>query len=532
MVDTRTLRNYLASLPGGTPASVVGGDLTLGNLTNFATAAQGALADSALQEVVPGSFIAVDATDPVRPIVGLDTDGTTAIGYAQTAVQSIVAGANIAVDNTDPRNPIVTSAGGGGGGTVSSVGLVAPTGFDVSGSPVTIAGDLTMSYTAGYQGYTTAEAAIVAAAIVDGDFGSNGLMVRTGAGAYSPRTLAAGTNITVTNGTGQAGNPTVALDAAGIASLALANTSVQAASTFATDNVVIRSDGTGRGAQATAIFVDDSDRLTIGTNDPSTFVTAMQFQVHGLDDATSGVGQFRYGANANGPNLRFMKSRAATVGGRAAVVADDLLGRLFFYGDDGTNFVNAAFIAARSRGTISTGIVAGLLDFSTATTAGVLTRRTTIDETGLLTHSFNAYIAGTIDLGNASDTTLSRSAAGRLAVEGNDVALLAVEDQVVSGGARITIKDLGNLSGASITPDPGDRPTQKITNNGAGSILPGSNYGSYRLLVINTTGASASITTTGWILKGDSFDATTTSKFLIGCDVYADMAVMNIQKVA
>jgi hypothetical protein len=105
------------------------------------------------------------------------------------------------------------------------------------------------------------------------------------------------------------------------------------------------------------------------------------------------------------------------------------------------------------------------------------------------------------------------------------------EDQTISGGARVTVKNLGNLSGASITPDPGDRPIQKITNNGAGSILPGSNEGQYTLQVINASGAGA-ITTTGWTLRGHAFDTTTSSKFLCSCLVTADIKAMTIVKVA
>lgn len=45
-----------------------------------------------------------------------------------------------------------------GSGTVSSVGLSAPTGFSVTGSPVTTSGTLALAYAAGYQGYTTTEA--------------------------------------------------------------------------------------------------------------------------------------------------------------------------------------------------------------------------------------------------------------------------------------------------------------------------------------------------------------------------------------
>lgn len=47
---------------------------------------------------------------------------------------------------------------GGGAGTVTSVGLSAPTGFSVTGSPVTGAGTISFSYASGYQGYTATEA--------------------------------------------------------------------------------------------------------------------------------------------------------------------------------------------------------------------------------------------------------------------------------------------------------------------------------------------------------------------------------------
>jgi hypothetical protein len=43
-------------------------------------------------------------------------------------------------------------------------------------------------------------------------FGSTGMLARTGAGAYSFRTVTAGTGISVSNGNGVSGNPTVAID--------------------------------------------------------------------------------------------------------------------------------------------------------------------------------------------------------------------------------------------------------------------------------------------------------------------------------
>jgi hypothetical protein len=109
-------------------------------------------------------------------------------------------------------------------------------------------------------------------------------------------------------------------------------------------------------------------------------------------------------------------------------------------------------------------------------------------------------------------------------------ARLDLTDQAQTGGARISPLALGNLSGVTITPDPGDRPVQQITNNGAGTIAPGSNHGRYELEVINTTGAGA-ITTSGWTKVTGSFDTTTTSKFRCSCAVSGNFSSMIIEKV-
>lgn len=46
------------------------------------------------------------------------TFATAAQGaLADTAVQSVVAGSNVTVDNTDPKNPVISATGGGGGGS-------------------------------------------------------------------------------------------------------------------------------------------------------------------------------------------------------------------------------------------------------------------------------------------------------------------------------------------------------------------------------------------------------------------------------
>lgn len=63
------------------------------------------------------------------------------------------------------------------GGSVSSVGMSVPTGFTVSGSPITSSGTLSVNYDTGYQGYTSAEASklsgIAAGATVGADWSVN-----------------------------------------------------------------------------------------------------------------------------------------------------------------------------------------------------------------------------------------------------------------------------------------------------------------------------------------------------------------------
>lgn len=114
-------------------------------------------------------------------------------------------------------------------GTVTSVSLSLPTGLEVSGSPVTTSGTFTVTWSSGYQGYTTDEASklsgieagadvtdatnvAAAGAVMDGDFSSNGLMTRTGAGTYGitaigtgAGTVAAGDDSRITGAVQKAG---------------------------------------------------------------------------------------------------------------------------------------------------------------------------------------------------------------------------------------------------------------------------------------------------------------------------------------
>lgn len=146
-----------------------------------------------------------------------------------------------------------------------------------------------------------------------------------------------------------------------------------------------------------------------------------------------------------------------------------------------------------------------------------------IENGGLtLTEAGAEYTRGQLRLGdsairNVGDTsgTVAAGNDSRL----NDNAKLSVEDQTVTGGARVTSKSLGSISTGTLTLDMGDRPMQHYTNNGAHSLSPGTNGGSSIIDITNGASAGA-VTFAGWTkVSGDTLTTTNGSKFRVHCSV-------------
>jgi hypothetical protein len=115
---------------------------------------------------------------------------------------------------------------------------------------------------------------------------------------------------------------------------------------------------------------------------------------------------------------------------------------------------------------------------------------------------------------------------------GSSVALLDAAAQSLSGGARVVTYDNGTKSSGTLTPDPGNGPNQKYTNNGAHTLAPGTNYGSYYLDITNGASAGA-VTTSGWTkVNGDAFDTTNGSKFKCVCTISEIGSTLSVWKVA
>lgn len=114
----------------------------------FATAAQGTLADSATQ---PGDLATVATSGSYDDLDDKPTIPTGLDSLTDVVITSATNGQGLQFNGT---NWVNSSAGSG---TVSSVDMTVPTGLSVSGNPVTTTGTLAVSLTSGYAIPTTAK---------------------------------------------------------------------------------------------------------------------------------------------------------------------------------------------------------------------------------------------------------------------------------------------------------------------------------------------------------------------------------------
>jgi hypothetical protein len=130
--------------------------------------------------------------------------------------------------------------------------------------------------------------------------------------------------------------------------------------------------GVNDGATGTfeAIRIDRNRRLLVGTSSARANLfnstISPQFQVEGTgvgDRIISVISSASTGSS--GPSFAFGKQNSGTIGGNTAVASGDNVGNLFFQGNDGTEFVEAASISAFVDGTPGANDMPGRLVFST-----------------------------------------------------------------------------------------------------------------------------------------------------------------------
>ena len=130
--------------------------------------------------------------------------------------------------------------------------------------------------------------------------------------------------------------------------------------------------------------VDSSGRLLIGhTTSLAAANAQFSFQVLGTSFATTSVTQQRYAADVSGPSIILAKSRGS-LGNHTIVQSGDELGKIRFYGSDGTDFNNyGAHIICNVDAAPGSNDMPGRLVFgTTADGAGSPTERMRIDKDG------------------------------------------------------------------------------------------------------------------------------------------------------
>jgi hypothetical protein len=178
----------------------------LGASPSVGVATTSARADHVHQFPTPGDIGAQPVDSDLTAIAGLATNGIIARTGAGTATtRTITSGAGISVTNGDgvAGNPTITN---------TDLGSTAVATHEAAGDPhpqyLTSA-----EGNAAYQPLDTDLTAVAGLA-------TNGLIARTGAGAAATRSVTAGTGISVSNGDGVAGNPTVTNTDTGSAAVA------------------------------------------------------------------------------------------------------------------------------------------------------------------------------------------------------------------------------------------------------------------------------------------------------------------------
>lgn len=273
-------------------------------------------------------------------------------------------------------------------------------------------------------------------------------------------------------------------------------------------------------ASGLTALVDDTAPTLGGPLDPNGQPVSDDLAVNGALDVVAASDPFGVSTEEEAAVRRV----ALFEGNRASPAANDSIYKAHFLKNDNNEMVEVV-----REGYESPAIDDGAEDgakYLSVLAAGALTRAYNWTKAAFHAQTTNALTLGTaalawlsayvttIYLGHATDTPLTRSAAGKLDVAGHTVLTDDEEDQgPITGGAGITPKNLGSIGTGTLSIDLRDRPMQRYTNAGAHTLDVSANAGTGVLLIENGSGAGA-ITTSGFThVRGHSFTTTNGHKF-------------------
>jgi len=237
--------------------------------------------------------------------------------------------------------------------------------------------------------------------IENGTSGSQNIIIKQGSGATI--TIPPGdTKVVYLDG---AGSGAAVVDA--FASLSIGALTQDGGAVFneASADVDFRVESNGN---ANMLFVDGgNDAVVIGHNNANdgSVSSAFALQNIGTSYNSSSIGLARFSADVNAPAVVFHKSRDASIGGDTIVADNDELGRIRFFGNDGTDFAEGARITAIVNGTPGGGDMPTELIFATsADGAESPTARMAITSAGKIGVGTTAP-NGVLDINTAQNTT-------------------------------------------------------------------------------------------------------------------------------
>ena len=271
----------------------------------------------------------------------------------------------------------------------------------------------------------------------------------------------------------------------------------------------------------TPFVVANDGKVVVGHTSalPAVLATTPPFQVQtniGSSDF-GGAGIFNWVAASQGAGLQLSKSRSGTIGTNGVVSSGDLIGRIQFNADDGTQFLPAASIVAFVDGTPGTNDMPGRLSFSTtADGASIPTERMRITSTGnvgigtttLTAHSFrlaNPITGGTTAWGAYWGGTVQPT-----------VTATAVYNQTISstasnGGVPYNINGVRHYSASQATFSVDSTVTNQYGFTAEVSLTGATNnFGFFSNITAPTAGVQTSATISTISCSGTTATITTT----------------------